>query len=373
MVLATLDAPGAALTYSPDGRLLAARLRSQDFISYRLAVIDLMTGEMFDLDVPPLLLSTPLVWSREGSILFAAQIPDSENFDYENPPWGFYMGSAGQIMQIAPQREAVPVRIGIVPAQDGCGGGSDLPADREHWREMDNLGGSFLTLAETPDGILHVLSCTGTTPVLLNTTTGENTLFSFQSLRVSRVRLSPDETQFAAAASASEEYFPRQLLIHNLDSSETRLTQVQGVLEQLIWSRNGESILYSTSESQGSFMDTMPSTGYDAVFAALGYMPEFLYSLPAERLVRLYRYTPADDTHTLLYEAEAHVIVRIYEAGDELIISQIPSAQAWLRAIFDGQVTPAETAFIPEVLRLPVSDGEAVRIGAHRMFTPHLP
>lgn len=348
------------LSWNADGTKLAFILRDSDYIA-SLGVVDATSGEVTVFSTERLEYGFNLNWTLDGRILFATYSRANDQ--------GAGSDYLVDIQAVAPETGSAPDVLGTFAFGTGCGGGSPIPADHVYSAETSGFRGFFLTLADTPYGIVHSVNCGGVGIGLLNPVTGESTPIVEN---FAKVIVSPDGNHAAGLELNFENHSVARILIYDLNTQEAVEVAAGEEPDQLAWSQDGESIYYSIRMPDTNLLDGLTDQQRQSINEMFGTTMEALHGYTSS----IHRADLVDQTHKMLYEGYAYAIGRIAETDDALYFSQVPNLDIWLDKLLNGEVQYDDAAsaapFVePAVLRLaPQESTEAVFLGWFDQFTP---
>ncbi|MBL8162534.1 MAG: PD40 domain-containing protein [Anaerolineae bacterium] len=350
----------AYLAWNADHSQLAFIMRDENFVA-SIGVVDAASGAVTLLNTPSLESGYNLSWLADGRILFAAINPASN--PSETP------GMKVDLFALEPQAGAQPQLLGTYDHGVGCGGGSNIPADWAYWSETAGFGGFFLTLAETPYGIVHSMDCGGSTVGLFDPATGITTQIASN---YAKVIVSPDGERLAGVELNYTDRSASRLLVYSLATQEFTEVATAGEPNQMAWSADGQSLYYSVRTPGINLVDGLDTDQKAALNQIFGFD---VAEIPAYT-TRIHQVTLANGEDVEFYSGDTYAVGRMIEVGDALYFSIIPNIGEWLEQLLAGEVAydtfgsiPASVA--PAVLRLaPAESPEAALLGMHDQFTP---
>ena len=179
----------------------------------------------------------PAVWSADGTkIAFA--VPTKEQKD---------TGEVQQVQAVSVTSNGVsaPQFAGTFTHQTGCGGGNPDPAAQLYDAEA-GFGGNKLVLAWTDKGFVASPNCSGVGLVLTDST-GK---VVWQVPDAARAVISPDHTRAVAIRhpqnSGNQPAGANALMLVDLSSGAITQLQSEAGADQVAWSADGSTVLYST-------------------------------------------------------------------------------------------------------------------------------
>ncbi len=348
------------LAWNAEGTKLAFILRDRDYVA-SLGVVDAASSEVILFQTERLEYGFNLNWTLDGRILFATYSPANEPV-----AGGAYLVD---IQAVMPETGAIPEVLGSFEFGTGCGGGSPLPADRVYWSETSGFRGFFLTLTDTPYGILHSLNCGGVGVGLLDPATGETITIA---PNFAKVVASPDRSHAVGVELDFEDHSVSRTLVYDLHTLEAVEVSLAGEPDQIMWSSDGENLYYSTrtpgdnliaglTDDQRLFLNELFGSTMEEV-------PSYVAAIRRVHLTA--------NTDEILYQGNAYAIGRIVETGGTLYFSQIPNLDVWLEKLLNGDVPyddfESGARFVePALLSLtPQVSPEALFLGWFDQFTP---
>lgn len=287
----------------------------------------------------------PISFSIDGEhLLFAA--PSEQNEGYENYQIDLYRIPLGF--------DAEPELIGTVPHGVGCGGGSTIPADWVYSTETQGFGGFYLTLQETPFGIVHSRDCGGIVTALFNPETGEDTVISEN---LAKVVISPDKTKIAGTELDLSIHQSSNVVIYDLETLEATAVPTDYTPDLIAFSADGERLFYTTREATGDYRDELT----DQQKSKLDEVSLNIMEIVPTYTTRIIEIELATGENTELYHTDAYAIGQFEAADDSLIFSEIPNLQGWVDATISGELTDANyedgRLYVqPDLMRLDLSD-----------------
>ncbi len=325
-----------------------------------LGVVEAATGQVTQLETASITPGFNLSWMADGRILFAAN-----NFEMPVPEG---QGVNIDLFAIEPQAGAEAQRLGTVVFGTGCGGGSPLPADWIYWRETGGFGGYFLTLAETPYGIVYSLNCMGTSLGLLDPATGESVELS---TNFAKAVVSPDGEQVAGIEASMTDRSVQRVLLLTLATREITELAFSASPDLLTWSADGSRLYYSVRELSANLVSDLSRNDQIALNEKLGYE---VTDLPAYTSA-LRQFDLSSGADAELFSGSSYAIGRIAEGAGAVYFSLIPNLNAWLDAVLRGESVyddPAGMRYVlPEVMRLATAESpDASYLGQFEQFTP---
>jgi hypothetical protein len=348
------------LAWNTDGSKLAFLMRDEQYRG-QLGVVEADSGEVIMLEAMELADGFNINWTRDGRILFAAHLTD--------PSAPSDTGVRVGVYAIAPRADAQAERLGAFVYGVGCGGGSPFPSDWVYWAETAGFRGFFLTLADTPYGIIHSLNCGGSGLGLLDPATGASVEIASN---LARVVVAPDGSHIAGVElNHDPDRSPARLLVYDLDTLEAAEVATAGEPDMIAWSFDGQQLYYSVRTPDENLVGGMTAEQKVRLNEILGYevddVPSYMSSI---RRVDL---QTGDDTHLLQHNSYA--IGRMFEMQDALYFNQVPNLNVWLQMVADGTLNPYEDAgaeyVLAQTLRFaPEESPEAAFLGWFGQFTP---
>jgi hypothetical protein len=144
-------------------------------------------------------------------------------------------------VQAVPAGGGQPRVVGSVTWGGGCGGGGWGPGTALYFYEA-GYEGNIQLLAWTPQGFLFTTNCTGVGLALTNFA-GQKV---WEQPKVGRAALSPDGKRVIALQFNQDPMAPTGLVLIDLATGALTPLQGQPGADQVTWSGDGASILYST-------------------------------------------------------------------------------------------------------------------------------
>jgi len=303
-----------------------------------------------------------LAWTDDDRILFVTENPEVD------PETGLHRQL--DIMSVTLGDESQV--LGTFTPQDGCGGGSPFPADWRYGIEMNgSLGGFFLTLSETPYGILYTSECSGTTQMLLNPTTGESTLVAKD---FAKAVVSPDGEQVAGVQFQAPNWETSSLMIYNLVDGTSQVIPTNDTPDLIAWGQDGTSIYYTVRTKERNLLQDYSGDERAILDVELRHLAG---EVPSYR-VALYHIDLNSMGETLVYQGDHFAIGRVFDTSMGVFISVIPNLDMWVSMIANRQMAPAdEQAGLStvevgtfQIEHLDDNFGEPVLWGFYELFTP---
>lgn len=341
------------LTWSPDGNFLAYFEVDQDWIMH-LKLYDRSTGLTIlvasDIQAP-----FPLEFAVDSSQLFFV----NGALSYEAGPEYAMTFYTYDLVPNAVAEGTVEFDFGV-----GCGGGSPFPPDWRYTAETMGLGGFHLVMSVTPYGLVHSLDCGGSHTGLLNLHTGEDIDLG----PLSRAAVSADRTKVAGIVDLAGTRQDERLVVVALATGDRIEIDTADTPDQVSWSASGSSTLFYSTRQRTDRMLSFDATGLQRITDMLG---DTILANTWE--VSIHRVDLESGSDTEIFRTDAFAIGRMTPTpdGQALIVSQIPNADDWLRAVAEGRITmsdpeqyDASVSLVPvHLLLLPVSGGPADLIG----------
>lgn len=339
------DLPFDNLRWSPDGAHLAFLAYGADFVP-RLQVVPRGGGDPITLAENAFI--TPPSFDG-GRVIYGMAPPADAQPEQVN---GFPTYTITLYAQ-EPRADATREEIGTIRFGLGCGGGSPYPMDAVYNIET-GFGGSDLTFAVTPSGIVHSTNCAGRGLALLNTTNGEITDLGGD---LTRAKVSPDGARVVAITGGS-------VVIVNLETGGRQTISTAHSPDQVAWGGDGNSIVYSTRILQDG---PLPLSEQERViFAERMGMAEVSIPHYSVRVGRV----ALSGGETDLYSGPGWAVGRLFVAGGNLYFSVVPNGEGWVEAVTTGEIDTTtqagvvgERATVPvTLLRVSINGGEATEI-----------
>ncbi len=349
----------SSLVWNADEGQLAFLAFDDDF-NARINVADAASGEVVVLNTPPLAAGYPINWTADGRILFMSEQDSMDIGEDQTIPV--------DIMTIAPVAGAAPEILRSVRVGVGCGGGSPWPDDQMYTRETGGLGGFFLTLAQTPTGILFSADCSGTSLGLVDLASGE--VFTEQG--ITRVVVHPSGLMAAGIEVGQFDAAGRDILLIDLAQLETISYATTAEPDQLAWSADGTRVYYSTRTISGDALARLRDADRQAFNAALGFE---VFSVPTYDM-SIYSLNLATGADVEIAEWEG-TVARMTEVNGRLYYSMIPNRHTfWVSDILQGWTTfdapDAARYFTPMIVELDFA-GWQRQCSEGGLFTPLVP
>jgi dipeptidyl aminopeptidase/acylaminoacyl peptidase len=348
------------LAWNTDGSKLAFLMRDEEYTPH-LGVVEADSGEVTLLETPRLADGFNINWTRDGRILFAAALTDPATPLDE----GIRMG----VFAIAPEADAQPEQLGTFAFGVGCGGGSPFPSDWVYWAETAGFRGFFLTLADTPYGIIHSLNCGGSGLGLLDPATGTSVEIASN---LARIVVAPDGSRIAGVElNHDPDRSAARLLVYDLDTLEAVEVATVGEPDLVAWSFDGQQLYYSVRTPDENLAAGLTAEQKARLNEILGYEVDDVPSYMSG--IRRVNLETGDDTHLLQHNSYA--IGSMFELPDALYFNQVPNLNVWLQMVADGTLNPYEDAgaeyVLAQTLRFaPEESPEAAFLGWFGQFTP---
>ncbi len=273
----------------------------------------------------------PPTFTGDGNILYVEQgenrVLDPE-IDYKV-----------SLMEIAPEADAQPTKLGEFSMLLECDGGSTLPMEWQYWSEAGAFGNAMM-LEETRIGILHSTTCGGTGFALYDLETGVDRVLA-EGENVSRGVLSSDEQKLAAIRTAfNPPEHDRSLVLIDLATGGITDIETEYQPDQVTWGLD-TAIYYSVRENLGNLLE-MISPEEQAIVKkqAFNQEPDAQIDIP-KYAVKIQQVDPAGQLpEVTVYESEAFAIGRMAATPDGLLFSQIANGEFWIRGVLDGTIVP---------------------------------
>lgn len=303
-----------------------------------------------------------LSWMQDGRLLFAAQNPET------NPETGLH--DKIDIMAVSLGNESE--RLGTFQPEGECGGGSPFPADWRYGIEMNaSLGGLFMTLVETPYGILYTNTCAGSTQALLDPATGASTEFA---TNLYKAVVSPNGEEVAGIQLDSPNLGSSSLVVFELASGEYEVIPTSGEPDLAVWGIDGNALYYSTRTYERNLMDDLSDTQFTVLDAAIPYS---MNDVPSYS-VTLHHIALDDMQDTLVYQGGHFAIGRIFETPTSVYISVVPNLDMWLSMVVERQISPMDEdaslstidVGVLQFERMADGFGSEIFIAFYELFTP---
>ena len=333
----TIDERGKISNLVWRGNSLAYMLFDENYVGSLWISVDMQ---------PPFLLVNaldtlyPVNFTPDGQLLYAMANPNTSRSE------STYVVD---LFTIAPEIGAVPTLIGSFRNDEmgmGCGGGSSLPTDWQHWAEV-GFGGQSLVLQMTDQGIVHSLDCVGEHTGLLDLETGRDVELG-ENFAIAT--LSPDGTTLAGRIWNRTSGISAQLATVDLMTLEVQTYATVGVPDQVTWSADGASLFYSVHQ----MLDTMIPMTADERAALRDWQTALLGASPSATddpiggfplfAVGIHRFNLASGDDMRIYQGgeDAFSIGRMVALADKdvLVFSQIPNLQDWIAALAAGRFDP---------------------------------
>ncbi len=262
------------LRWSPDG----SKLAFQDSVTGNLLVATL--GKAPQLIASHGAAEYPPAWLSDGNtIAYVVNTQQPAGTNAVTMSIQQVLSSGGQ-----------PTQVGSFAASQGCGGGGTDPADILYAQETA-LNGNFLTFASMNGGWLYSTACTGIGLAWNNASHQQQ----WKIDNVGRVVLSPSGTQ-AAAVLFDQNARPSSLIYIDLTSGRNGALNTGSAVDQVGWSADESTILYSTIDGQSVSLWKIPVQGAQAtqLFADQGKYIGVITSSPASPSA-VFSYIPGGD------------------------------------------------------------------------------
>lgn len=302
-------------------------------------------------------------WTQDGRLLFVADNPNV------NPETGI----SNQLDIFATSINEKPEFLGTFTVGDGCGGGSALPADWRYNREIGGFG-TFLTLAETQQGILYSVTCSGSELSLLNPETGFSTPFASN---LTNAVVSPDGNSIAGVElDYSIQPLQSELAVYDIATGSYEIISTQQTPSLVFWNQDGTGLYYTTRTDDVNLVDTLSDSERAELASIIGYELDYI---PTYQSTAYFVSLTTGET-TAAYSVDAFAISRIFEAPDALYISRVPNLDSWLAQLMSGTIDymdeaenlEAVQAELFQIKRSGTVFGEESFIGWYDQFTPYI-
>ncbi len=323
----------------------------------------------------------PVSFTPDGQLLYTMANPNT------SPSGSPYVVD---LFTIEPEIGVVPTFIGSFNNEEmgmGCGGGSSLPTDWQHWSEV-GFGGQSLVLEMTDYGIVHSLDCVGEHTGLLDLETGRDVELG-ETFGIAT--LSPNGATLAGRFWNRTTGISAQLVTVDLMTLAVQTYATVDVPDQVTWSADGASLFYSvhqmldtmipmTADERAALRDlqvALPGSPPGATDDPNGGFP--LYTVG----IRRFNLASGDDPRIYQGGEDAFSIGHMFALADKdvLIFSQIPNLQDWIAAITAGRFDldgptnthPAQLETVPVsvfALNLHTQHVTAITVGVN-LYTPN--
>jgi hypothetical protein len=244
----------------------------------------------------------------------------------------------------------------------GCGGGSSFPADWLYWDETGGLGGFHPVLESTFAGIVYSKDC-GYSTALLDRATHEEVSLG----NLSRVAISPDQTELAAITYLPANRSREELVVIDLATLATTLVGTTEIPDQVVWGAAESSELFYSTRQMTNIMPEFFSTELARLDAMLDNRNQLnLWE------VSIHRVELRANIDSEIYRADAYAIGKLMAVSDSnaLLFSQIGNAREWFAQVASGRLDHSDPvqyedsgALVPvHLFRLPIG-GEPELLG----------
>lgn len=345
------------MVWNAEGILLAMIIRDENFQS-SMVVYDRTDDQVRFINQMPLAAGFGIGWTRDGRILAAVE---NHMVTVEAP------GVQVDATAIDPMTSATEI-LGSFYFGVGCGGGSPIPADWAYNAETDGFGGFFLTLADTPAGIVYSLNCGGVGIGIIDPTADETRVLDDT---LSRVVIVPDGNRAAGIRTNMIDRSMGTLVLLDLNTGSAVDIATSGEPDQLAWSADGQAIYYSTRTMGENIITQLSDEQRDVITQDFGFEMTELYAFSAG-VHRVELVTGSDNE---IFNANAYAVGRMSEVNGALYVSLVPNMNEWLIAVGNG-----ETSFMADnwrqyvpvsVMRLALDAApEATLLGFFEQFSP---
>ena len=296
------------LRWSPDGTKLAFT----DFMVNTISVV--RSGQAPAIVTGGILAEYPPGWSADSTEVFYL-VPTQQQ------------SGNGQIVQVqaAPAAGGQPRVAGqILMSGGGCGGGGFDPALSAYMRDV-GYEGNRQTLAQTSQGYLFTLNCTG---VGLGLAAAQSTVW--QRTNLSGAALSPDRRQLIALRRTSGDPAALGGVLERVDLATGKGTDIatQPNIAQIAWSVDSSQILYSTV-TPGAKLIANPTTVNTSDLMLNGFL-----QAAQTYTVTLWRMPAAGGASTQVFSREGYAIGLIVPLADNatVLVSFIDSLNGMVSA-----------------------------------------
>lgn len=339
MVAADVEG-GYGPVISPDGSLVAFTHQPERGTNlYQILALDTASGETTVVVEDVIETAFGLTFDEDGNLLYMA--------DYTGE------GATISLYRVAPEADATPEEVAILPYMAFCGGVTGNPADNVLLGEQKHLAFEL-----TAAGLLHSLNCLGQGIGLLNLETGEDVILSEASTDGSHHTpvVSPDGTMIAALTSNSS-----TLTFFWVEDGDSVVVNVEGQPLELAWSADSSSVFYSTrinarnpigalSEEEIELAKPL-AFGQDATYLMNGYV------------VQIHEFDLTTGSDDVIFTGDAYGIGRLIVRDESLFFSVVPNLDWLIAGAIDGSVTSwddegAREALAVEVYQLDLDTGE---------------
>jgi hypothetical protein len=300
-------------TWSPDGSRLAY-LRPDD-VDTSLSTLIVRNADGQEIPVVSANFNTPFApnWIDNEHILYAAYTGEHREFV-----------SVLNAFSVAVTENAEPQLLGTFDVSEGCGGGTNDPAQSDYYTET-TLGGSREVFTLTPFGLVHDGQCVGAEVTLTNLETGESTRFAGGGL--SKAVVSADGSQVIGLKE-------NHLTVVNLANMSVSTVASSAMPDQYIWVDNNR-IIYSSYENAGDLLEGHSADEIALITAVIGSEPESI----ARHRVSIHALNLSDGSDEVLYSADAYAIGRMAVRDNWLLFSQVENDERWVQGMIDGTIT----------------------------------
>lgn len=301
-----------SLVWNADGSRLA--YTAFDGVQTRLLLTDRTAS-------PPVTLAEgvsylPVTFTLDGSeVVYTVEDPAQTGQTIGGLP------AAGMTVMITGLDGAsAPRMIGTILIGVGCGGGSPFPMDAVYNTEA-GFGGSALTFAVTPHGILYSTSCSGIGLGVFNPDTGESRVLGDD---LSRARVSPEGDRALVVRGGG-------VAVLEIASGQVTALAASNAPDQIAWGEAGAAY-YSTRTLAPEPVPFSPEEA--SAFSA--YLGAEAATLP-QYTVSLYRVN-AGGGDTLVYTGPGWAVGRLFSVQGDVYFSLVPNGEAWVEAITAGLI-----------------------------------
>jgi len=309
--------------WSPDGSKLA-------FVEQRANTLYLAVSGQKPIEIARgLAVLYPPAWSQDGSeIAYAVETNQQQEGDK--------VARQVQAINVASGQPGMPRVVGTFAQGVGCGGGPADPAVAAYMAEA-GYEGNAQALVWTPQGFVHTINCFGVGIALTNP--GGQMVWAIPF--ASRIAVAPDRARAVAIRQDPNSRTQQGIVMIDLSNGSAKDFVVNAASDQLAWSTDGQTIVYSTAVfKQAVKGDPQAATGQQ-LFAGM-------WPLEGNILdVGLWRVPAAGGDPTQIYKKEGHRIGAIAASSSQIVFSYIPSLAILVQQINNGASVSQALTFIP--------------------------